>query len=87
MSTQINLTRANLVQIDSTRHDEIDPTNLWHERMGHIGEKGLRGMKRKGMVEGFLQCGLEVYFCEHSIYVKKSESQFSSEVTNENEIL
>jgi hypothetical protein len=87
MSTQINSTRANSVQIDSTRHDEIDPTNLWHERMGHIGEKGLRAMKRKGMVEGFLQCGLEVDFCEHSIYVKKSQSQFASEVTKENEIL
>ena len=70
-----------------TRHDGIDSTNLWHERMGHIGEKGLRAMKRKGMVEGFLQCGLEVDFCEHSIYVKKRQSQFASEVTNENEIL
>jgi hypothetical protein len=39
------------------------------------------------MVEGFLQCGLEVDFCEHSIYVKKIQSQFSSEVTKENEIL
>jgi hypothetical protein len=44
-------------------------------------------MKRKGMVERFLQCGLEVDFCEHSIYVKKRQSQFASEVTNENEIL
>jgi hypothetical protein len=39
MSTKIDLTRVNSVQIDSTRHDELDPTKLWHEMMGHIGEK------------------------------------------------
>jgi hypothetical protein len=33
--------------------------------MGHIGEKGLRAMHNKCMVEGFLDCNLEVNFCEH----------------------
>jgi hypothetical protein len=30
--------------------------------MGHIGEKGLRAMHNKGMVEGFPNCNLEVIF-------------------------
>jgi hypothetical protein len=44
---------------------------LWNKRMGHIGEKGLRAMHKKVMVEGFPECGLEVDFCEHFIYGKK----------------
>jgi hypothetical protein len=44
---------------------------LWHERMGHIGEKGLRAMHNKGMVKDFPECNLNVNFCEHCIYGKK----------------
>jgi hypothetical protein len=40
-STQIDQTLTELVQTDWKRHDKINPTMLWHERMGHIGEKGL----------------------------------------------
>jgi transposase InsO family protein len=87
MSTQLDSTRAKSVQTDSTRHDEIDLTRLWHERMGHIGEKGLRAMQRKGMVEGFPECGLEVDFCEHCIYGKQSRVRFPSGATRENGIL
>jgi hypothetical protein len=86
-STQLDLTRVELVQTDSTRHDKIDPTRLWHERMGHIGEKGLRAMHNKGMVEGFPECGLEVDFCEHCIYGKQSRVRFPSGATRENGIL
>jgi hypothetical protein len=86
-STQLDPTRAESVQTDSTRHDKIDPTMLWHERMGHIGEKGLRAMHNKGMVEGFPECGLEVDFCEHCIYGKQSRVRFPSGATRENGIL
>jgi transposase InsO family protein len=55
--------------------------------MGHIGEKGLRAMQRKGMVEGFPECGLEVDFCEHCIYGKQSRVRFPSGATRENGIL
>jgi hypothetical protein len=60
---------------------------LWHERMGHIGEKGLRAMHNKGMVEDFPECNLEVNFCEHCIYGKQSRVRFPSGVTRENGIL
>jgi hypothetical protein len=39
--TQLNPTQAVSVQNNSTRHDKIDPTRLWNNKMGHIGEKGL----------------------------------------------
>jgi hypothetical protein len=38
---QLDPTRAESIQTDSTRHDKLDPTMLWHKRMGQIGEKGL----------------------------------------------
>jgi hypothetical protein len=41
-------------------------------------------MPRKGMVEGFLECGLEFEFCEHCIYGKQSHMRFPSRVTREN---
>jgi hypothetical protein len=44
-------------------------------------------MKRKGMVEVFPECGLEVNFCEHLIYGKQSQVGFPSGATRENGIL
>jgi hypothetical protein len=60
---------------------------LWHERMGHIREKGLRAMHNKGMLEYFFECNLEVDFCEHCIYGKQVWVRFSSGVTREKGIL
>jgi hypothetical protein len=45
-------------------------TMLWHQRLGHIGEKGLRTLHGKGMVEGMSKCTLYFDFCEHCIYGK-----------------
>jgi hypothetical protein len=39
------------------------------------------------MVEGFLECSLEVNFCEHCIYGKQSWVRFPSRETRENGIL
>jgi hypothetical protein len=69
-SNLLDSTRGELIQTDSTRHDEVDPTMLCHKRMGHIGETRLRAMHNKAMAEGFPKCGLEVDFCEHFIYRK-----------------
>jgi hypothetical protein len=51
---------------------------LWHERMGHIGEKGLQAMHNKGMVEDFPKCDLYVEFYEHCIYGKQIWVRFPS---------
>jgi hypothetical protein len=33
-----------------------DNTMLWHQILGHIGEKGLQLLQGKGMVEGMFGC-------------------------------
>jgi hypothetical protein len=43
---------------------------LWHQRVGHIGEKDLRLRHGKGMVEGMSNCSLDFDFCEHCVYGK-----------------
>jgi hypothetical protein len=51
---------------------------LWHQRLGHIGKKGLRTLKDKNLVEGLFHCNIEFDFCEHCIYGKQNHVQFYS---------
>ena len=60
---------------------------MWHQRMGHIGEKGLRALQGKGMVEGITDCTLDFYFCEHCIYEKQNQVRFASGATRAKGIL
>ena len=53
-------TQVESIQTDSTSHHKVESTMLLHKRMGHIGEKGLRDMNNKCMVEDFPECNLEV---------------------------
>jgi hypothetical protein len=41
---------------------------LWHQRLGHIGEKGLRVQQSKCMVEGMSNFSLDFDSCEHCVY-------------------
>ena len=59
---------------------------LWHQRLGHIGEKGLR-LHSKGMVEGMSNCSLDFDFCEHCVYGKKNRVRFPSGASRAEEIL
>ena len=45
-------------------------TMLWHQRLGHIGEKGLRILHGNGLVEGMSNISLDFDFCEHCVYGK-----------------
>ena len=45
-------------------------TMLWHQRLGHIGEKGLQELQGKGMVEGMSIFKLHFDFCKHCLYGK-----------------
>eukprot|EP00253_Pinus_taeda_P015532 PITA_15532 len=45
-------------------------TMLWHQRLGHIQEKGLRILHGKGMVEGMSNISLDFDFCENCVYGK-----------------
>jgi hypothetical protein len=62
-------------------------TMLWHQRLGHIGEKGLRTLHGKGMVEGMSNFTPNFYFCEHYIYGKQNRLRFPSGATREKCIL
>ena len=45
-------------------------TMMWHQRLGHIGEKGLQSVQGKGMVEGMSNCNSNFNFYEHCLYGK-----------------
>jgi hypothetical protein len=49
---------------------------LWHQRLGHIREKGLRLLHGKGMVEGMSNCSLDSNFYENCLYGKKNRVRF-----------
>lgn len=54
----------------------IEKTMLQHEKLNHIGEKVLRTLKNKNLVDGLNDCNLEFDFCEHCIYGKQNDTQF-----------
>ena len=51
---------------------------LWHQRLGHIGEKGIRLLHGKGMVEGMSNNSLDFDLCKHCVYGKKNWLRFPS---------
>eukprot|EP00253_Pinus_taeda_P013028 PITA_13028 len=55
-----------------------EKTMLWHQRLGHIGEKGLRILHGKGMVEGMSNSSLDFEFCENCVYGKQNRVSFPS---------
>ena len=61
-------------------------TILWHQRLGHIGEKGIQSLQGKVMVEGMSNCNSYFYICEHCLYGKQNRVNFPSSTTRENEI-
>jgi hypothetical protein len=62
-------------------------TMMWHQRLGHIGEKGLQTLHSKGMVEGMSNFTLDFDFGEHFIYGKQNRVRFPFGATRENGIL
>jgi hypothetical protein len=60
---------------------------LWHQRLGHIGEKDLRLLYGKGMVEGMSNCSLDFDFYEHCVYGKRNRVRFPSGATRAEGIL
>eukprot|EP00253_Pinus_taeda_P020856 PITA_20856 len=49
-----------------------EKTMLWHQKLGHIGEKGLQILHGKGMVEGMTNSSLDFYFFENCVYGKQN---------------
>ena len=49
-----------------------EKTMLWHQRLKHIGEKGLQILHGKGMLEGMSNSSLYFYFCDNYVYGKQN---------------
>jgi hypothetical protein len=49
---------------------------LWHQRLGHIGDKGLQSLQGKSMVEGMSKCDSDFNLCEHCLYGKHNRVKF-----------
>ena len=49
---------------------------LWHQRLGHIGEKRFQLLQGKGMVEGMFNFSLDFDLCEHCVYGKHNRVRF-----------
>jgi hypothetical protein len=60
---------------------------LGHQILGNIGEKGLRLLHIKGMVEGTSNCSLDFDFCENCVYGKQNWVRFPFGATREEGIL
>jgi hypothetical protein len=60
---------------------------LWHQRLGHIEENGLRLLHVKGMVEGMSSESLYFDLCEHCVYGKQNQVRFPSSATRVEGIL
>jgi len=89
-STYINECNSTTILMNETSGTlarPIEQKNLWHQRMGHIGEKGLRALQSKGMAEGIPNCSLNFDLCEHFIYGKPNRVRFASGATRSKGIL
>ena len=64
-----------------------EKTMLWHQRLGHTGEKGLQILHQNGMVEGMSNFSMDFNFCEHCVYGKQNRVSFPFGAKRANKIL
>lgn len=64
-----------------------EKTMLWHQRLGHIGEKGLQILHGKGMVDGMSNSSLDFDFYENCVYGKQNRVSFPSSGKRAKQIL
>jgi len=60
-----------------------EKTMLWHQRLGHIREKGFRKLHGNGKSNWFM----DFDFCENYVYGKKNQVSFPSGAKKVKEIL
>ena len=65
----------------------IENIILWHQILGHIGDKGFLALQGKGMVEGMSISTLNFDFSEHCLYGKKNRVRFSCSASRDKGIL
>nr|GEY42173.1 retrovirus-related Pol polyprotein from transposon TNT 1-94 [Tanacetum cinerariifolium] len=57
----------------ATSKASLDDFKLWHYRLAHMGEKGMKNLAKKGLIK--VSCNLE--FCEHCLFGKQKRVSFS----------
>jgi len=72
-------------QVATSTNSYNDCTQLWHMRLGHIGEKYLQVFAKQGLLKGASACKLK--FCEHCIIGKKTKEGFRNATHYTEEIL
>ena len=60
-------------------------TSLCHRCLGHVGEKGLLILVKRGLLKGIKTCKLE--FCEHCVLGKQRRVKFGTFIRNTKGIL
>ena len=64
------------VAVSSSSLSDSDITKLWHMRLGHMSEKGLSILSKRGLLCGQSTGPLD--FCEHCIFGKQKRVSFTS---------
>ena len=60
-------------------------TKICHMRLGHMGEKWMQLLSKRGLLSGIKVANLE--FCEHCVFGKKHRSKFSKGAHITNDVL
>ena len=60
----------------SVSTEKEDTTRLWHMRLGHISERGLQLLHKKGALSGIKSCKLDL--CEFCILGRQRRVSFST---------
>ncbi|GAV89900.1 gag_pre-integrs domain-containing protein [Cephalotus follicularis] len=55
---------------------EDDKTKLWHMRLGHMSERGMTTLSKRGLLCGEHTTSLD--FCEHCVVGKHTKVRFST---------
>nr|GEX69890.1 retrovirus-related Pol polyprotein from transposon TNT 1-94 [Tanacetum cinerariifolium] len=57
----------------ATSKASLDDSKLWHYRLGHMGEKGMKNLAKKGLIK----VSFNLEFCEHCVFGKHKKVSFS----------
>nr|GEX07819.1 retrovirus-related Pol polyprotein from transposon TNT 1-94 [Tanacetum cinerariifolium] len=60
----------------TTSKASLDDSKLWHYRLGHMGEKGMKNLAKKGLIQ--VSCNLK--FCEHCVFGKQKRTPQQNDV-------
>ncbi|KAJ4967885.1 hypothetical protein NE237_014586 [Protea cynaroides] len=62
--------------VSSSSDSDKDTTHLWHMRLGHMSERGMTILSKRGLLCGDHTTSLD--FCEHCVFGKQTQVSFST---------